>query len=30
MKKFFKSIMEAIIAARMAKAEAIIKGYRGS
>jgi len=30
MKKFFKSLMEAIIAARMAKAEMIIKGYRGS
>ena len=29
-KKFFKSLMEAIIAARMAKAESIIKGYRGS
>jgi len=30
MKKFLKSIMEAIIAARMAKAEMIIKGHRGS
>jgi len=30
MKKFFKSLIEAIIAARMAKAEMIIKGYRGS
>lgn len=29
-KKFFKSLLEAIIAARMAKAEAIIKGHRGS
>lgn len=30
MKKFFKSLMEAVIAARMAKAEMIIKGHRGS
>jgi len=30
MKKFFKSIYEAMIAARMAKAEMIIKGIRGS
>jgi hypothetical protein len=30
MKKFFKSMLEAIVAARMAKAEMIIKGYRGS
>jgi len=30
MKQFFKSIMEAIIAARMAKAEMLIKGTRGS
>jgi hypothetical protein len=29
-KKFFKTILEAIIAARMAKAQTIIKGYRGS
>jgi hypothetical protein len=28
-KKFFKSLMEAIIAARMAKAELIIKGHIG-
>jgi hypothetical protein len=30
MKKFFKLMLEAIIAARMAKAEMIIKGHRGS
>jgi len=30
MKKFFKSLMEAVIAARMAKAEMIVKGTRGS
>ena len=30
MKKFFKSIVEAIIAARMAKAEMLVKGQRGS
>jgi len=30
MKKFFKSIIEAIIAARMAKAEMLVKGHRGS
>ena len=30
MKQFFKSLMEAVIAARMAKAEMIIKGIRGS
>ena len=30
MKKFFKSLMEAVIAARMAKAEMITKGHRGS
>jgi hypothetical protein len=29
-KKFFKTLYEAIIAARMAKAEMIIKGHRGS
>jgi hypothetical protein len=29
-KKFFNSLYEAICAARMAKAEAIVKGYRGS
>jgi hypothetical protein len=30
MKKFFKSLIEAVIAARMAKAEMIVKGTRGS
>ena len=30
MKQFFKSIMEAIVAARMAKAEMLVKGIRGS
>ena len=30
MKKFFKSLMEAVIAASMAKAEMIVKGTRGS
>jgi hypothetical protein len=30
MKKFFKALAEAIIAARMAKAEMVIKGIRGS
>jgi hypothetical protein len=30
MKQFFKSLMEAVIAARMAKAEMIVKGTRGS
>jgi len=30
MKKLFKSIIEAIVAARMAKAEMIVKGHRGS
>jgi hypothetical protein len=29
-KKFFKALLEAIIAARMAKAEMIVKGHRGS
>ena len=29
-KRFFKSILEAVIAARMAKAEMIVKGTRGS
>ena len=28
-KEFFKSLMEAVIAARMAQAEAIIQGQRG-
>jgi hypothetical protein len=29
-KRFFKNLMEAVVAARMAKAEMIIKGTRGS
>jgi len=29
-KRFFKTLLDAVIAARMAKAEMIIKGYRGS
>ena len=29
-KRFFKNLMEAVITARMAKAEMIIKGTRGS
>jgi hypothetical protein len=29
-KKFFKALAEAIIAARTAKAEMLIKGHRGS
>ena len=28
-KNFFKSLMEAVIAARMAKAEMIVKGHLG-
>jgi hypothetical protein len=30
MKKFFKALYEAIVAARMSQAESIIKGRRGS
>jgi hypothetical protein len=30
MKNFFKALAEAIIAARMAKAEMLVKGTRGS
>jgi hypothetical protein len=30
MKKFFTSLLEAIVSARMAKAEMLVKGYRGS
>jgi hypothetical protein len=29
-KRFFKSLMEAIVAAKMAKAEMLVKGHRGS
>jgi hypothetical protein len=29
-KRFFKTLLDAVIAARMAKAEMIIKGHRGS